>query len=665
MLSQSEQKWNALQNGEYETVLDPAIANLWRNCKKAGIDPSSPGFLKDTNLDFDDAKATQSALLLRANRILKSLIPHICDEYMGLALFSEDGYLLKLYGNGSFLEWSASLNIVVGTKWCGDRVPPHGVSAGMLLQKPVQLSGWENYSRDLLPVSISFSPIFVNQGAEEQHRMNIVGGIAIMAPEQKTHNSWLFSAISIAREVTMSYWQFNSSTALIHAFLDAGVVTIDNTQEEKRILVYNSSFCKTMKIKQQNLYKKRLDSIIDPAPKNKEFWEMLDTQNKNELIDLYLSLKDNNYRYQVSVIPYRQDVFGISGCRLFFFAKEDVTKFISKEIGDNAYISFADVIGKCPHFLRIVSRAKQIAKTDSNLLITGESGVGKDVFAQAIHNEGKRNNRPFIAINCAALPRELIASELFGYETGAFTGARRGGNIGKFELANGGTLFLDEIGDMPIELQATLLRVIEQKSFMKIGSSIQTHVDVKIVAATNIDLMEKIRQKLFRQDLFYRLSETIIHLPSLRERKEDIELLARNFIRLHCERNGVSTPKLTQDALEVLVNLPWKGNIRELQNFILGMMHTFSAANITREHVLAHIEDTNMTEVQAEIPPLDKSVNTPLTSECPLIKSTIPYSKQLIEFTLMEYKYDRQKAAKALGISRSTLYRRMKDYNLI
>ena len=193
--------------------------------------------------------------------------------------------------------------------------------------------------------------------------------------------------------------------------------------------------------------------------------------------------------------------------------------------------------------------AKAVAKSESNVLILGESGVGKDIFAQAIHNASDRRDKPFLALNCAALPRDLIASELFGYEGGAFTGAKKNGNIGKFQLADTGTIFLDEIGDMPLDLQATLLRVIEQKKFMRVGSSSITNVDVRIIAATNANIQKLIDQKKFRADLYYRLSTLQFTIPPLRERGSDIILLAEYFIQAVSRRiNKPNVMTLSNEA---------------------------------------------------------------------------------------------------------------------
>ena len=214
--------------------------------------------------------------------------------------------------------------------------------------------------------------------------------------------------------------------------------------------------------------------------------------------------------------------------------------------------------------------ARMAARSSSNVLIEGESGTGKELFAQAIHNASKRSAGPFVAVNCGAIPRELIASELFGYSEGAFTGAKKGGNPGKFELADGGTLFLDEIGDMPLEQQVALLRVIQEKSVSRIGSNQVIPVDVRIICATNKNLLELMQTGRFRQDLYYRLNVINLRILPLRERKEDIPVLFQHFLQqMNQEGNQLSQ----QDVIEHLLSYDWPGNVRELQNVVERFVH--------------------------------------------------------------------------------------------
>jgi transcriptional regulator with PAS, ATPase and Fis domain len=268
-----------------------------------------------------------------------------------------------------------------------------------------------------------------------------------------------------------------------------------------------------------------------------------------------------------------------------------------------------------------------------------------------MHNASPRKNNSFLAINCAALPRDLIASELFGYEDGAFTGARKGGNVGKFELADQGTIFLDEIGDMPLDLQASLLRVLEEKKVMRLGGGKLVPVNVRVIAATNKDLETEIERNRFRRDLFYRLGVIKITIPPLRERPEDIMPLTENFLKKTCRRFNRPLMSLSPEVVEAFMNYDWPGNVREMQNVIEGSTQLATNNEITYDLINQYITPTRSPGPASE---LDSETQTVAVVE-----------KQLILDCLTKYKYNKTEVAKALGMSRRTLYRRLSEYGII
>jgi len=225
------------------------------------------------------------------------------------------------------------------------------------------------------------------------------------------------------------------------------------------------------------------------------------------------------------------------------------------------------IIGQSTSLKRVFSVLDKVSPTDSTVLVTGESGTGKELLVRALHRNSRRRNKPFIPVNCGAIPKELIESELFGHEKGAFTNAIRS-RAGRFELADGGTIFLDEIGELDLTLQVKILRVLQEKEFERVGATTSTKVDVRIVAATNRDLEEEVAQGRFREDLFYRLNVIPIHLPPLRERGEDILLLADHFLCRFCEQRQRLLLRLTRQAKDILLAYPWPGNVREVENFM-------------------------------------------------------------------------------------------------
>ncbi len=267
------------------------------------------------------------------------------------------------------------------------------------------------------------------------------------------------------------------------------------------------------------------------------------------------------------------------------------------------------------------------------------------MFAQAIHNESPRKGGPFVAINCAAIPRELIGSELFGYVEGAFTGAKRGGSPGKFELADGGTIFLDEIGEMPLELQATLLRVIEQRALFRIGGREVIPVDVRIIAATNQDLQSRVQQGLFRQDLFYRLNVMSIKMIPLRQRADDIPLLANYFYQRFIKKLGKKVYPIPKEFIGRLYHHSWPGNIRELQNAIERCVNLSRTGLLDINHLPEEILEKNTQPVQVNI----EHNNTNLEE----------LEREVVFKLMKDYQGNISKVAEQLGIARSTLYRKL------
>ncbi len=310
-------------------------------------------------------------------------------------------------------------------------------------------------------------------------------------------------------------------------------------------------------------------------------------------------------------------------------------------------------VGQSAAYQHIKSMIEKVAGTDTTILLTGESGTGKEVVAREIHRLSPRHLQPFVVCNCAALPETLIESELFGSEAGAFTGARKS-RRGSFELANGGTIFLDEIGEMPLALQARLLRVLENREIKRLGSEKTQQIDVRIIAATNRNLEELVRQGRFREDLFYRLNVFTIHLPPLRERKADIPLLVETFIQQLSVKMGKPIQGIDPQALELLMNHDWKGNIRELKNSI-------ERAMILAEAPILKMEDFLFLNANTHRPASNDQLETYLQNFplVPLEQLTEAY----IRYVLKQKHNNQTQTAKVLGISPATLWRHLKQTN--
>jgi transcriptional regulator with PAS, ATPase and Fis domain len=337
----------------------------------------------------------------------------------------------------------------------------------------------------------------------------------------------------------------------------------------------------------------------------------------------------------------------MQGFIIVFNEIKRLRKLVNKMAGTQARFIFDDIVGVSPAFQESKRMAMTAAQSKSTILLLGETGTGKELFAQSIHNQSPRRDHPLLAINCGAIPRELLESELFGYVEGSFTGARRGGRPGKFELADGGTVFLDEIGDMSADMQVKLLRVLQTGEVYRVGEHKPISVDVRIIAATNVQLKNEVDRGSFREDLFYRLNVFPIIIPPLRDRSEDIIHLARYFLS-RCagllKKPGIRFAPGTE---QVLMRYSWPGNVRELENVV--------------ERAVNLAGDQN---IKPDLLGLPDAVINGARVEPPSFKRLEVVEKQTIMDNIEAANFNLSKASHSLGISRATLYNKIKKYNL-
>jgi PAS domain S-box-containing protein len=369
-------------------------------------------------------------------------------------------------------------------------------------------------------------------------------------------------------------------------------------------------------------------------------------------------------RYTVHRIPIIQDneIIGVIG-KISFRGLHEMREVVrrleksekesSQEVNKNhetSRFTFDQILTKDPQMEKIIRSAMKTAKGNSTVLIRGESGTGKELFAHAIHGISSRNEGPFVTVNCAAIPEHLLESEFFGYEEGAFSGAKQKGKKGKFDLANGGTLFLDEVGDMSLQLQAKMLRVLQEKEFYRVGGTERIQVNVRIIAATHRSLEEMVKNGEFRNDLFYRLNVISFEIPSLAKRKQDIKLLIASFIQELNRINGTSIFGISPAAEKVLLDYEWPGNVRELRNVMERAMLFCEYGVIEVEDLPDYIFTSNKEERES----LDDS-NATLMEKA---------ERVAVQKALEVAKGNKSKAAILLGVSRSVLYDRIKKYNV-
>lgn len=422
--------------------------------------------------------------------------------------------------------------------------------------------------------------------------------------------------------------------------MDQGVLVVD---DDNRIQFVNQTALKTLGVVQNNIIGKPIRFRPLTFESNFTHGHMQHIVSWDDKSELIIGQLHN-----------------IQGRQLFLMAfHQSHNSFSVANAPDEPHIE--QLVGECRVMRQLKRLISRIAPSPSSVMVVGESGTGKEVVARAIHKLSGRRNKPFIAINCAAIPEQLLESELFGYVKGAFTGASANGKTGLIQAANTGTLFLDEIGDMPLMLQAKLLRAIEAREILPIGASSPIQVDIRIISATNQNLAQFIAEGKFREDLFYRLNVIPITLPPLRERQEDIELLVHYFLHLHTRRLGSVYPGIAPDVVEILRNHRWPGNLRELSNLMEYLVNVVPSGEVIDSTLLppnllnnGTTEQSDVTEVSEAHLALDDAGGTALEE----------MEKQMIREALSRHNSKKQ-VADELGIGIATLYRKIKKYELL
>lgn len=471
---------------------------------------------------------------------------------------------MNAIGDKNILSEAMQFKMIPGAYMDEAHIGTNAMSIAISEKMPVQISGNEHFIRAYRKWTCSAAPITDSNGS-------LIGVIDLTGYIENVHPHTLGMVVAAADAISrmLEINKYNSMLEISKKRLEttfnsisSGILTCDL---KGTITTMNKQIVKIFSCSENEIGNQKITDMI-------QNWnEILNRlRTKRILIDenAYINSKESNKQYALSLYPIYDSNMNIEEITIVFNETKIGRKLAGKILSGQAVYTFDKVIAKNETFKKTINYAKKIAVSDSTILITGESGTGKEVFAQAIHNYSLRRDEPFIAMNCGAIPRTLIESELFGYEDGAFTGAKKGGNAGKFELADGGTIFLDEIGEMPIDMQIKLLRVIEQREVTRIGSSRPIPVNVRIMAATNKDLKYEIERGNFRKDLYYRLNVLPLYLPPLRERKEDIPELVNYYMRKTANKLGKQCIPISDEYMNYLINYDWPGNIRELENII-------------------------------------------------------------------------------------------------
>lgn len=554
------------------------IADSWKRCHSAGIDPLAPrdGTLKLVGRSLERHLRSCARLVESAAPTMNLVYEMVKGSGFVVVLTDREGYVLKAIGDREALRRAEDNFFVPGSTRSELEAGTNAIGLALALGRPVQVTGAEHYNAHHHYWSCSAAPVYDADGT-------IAGVFDLSSHYSIAHDRALEIAVAAAAAIS---------------------------QRLRDVACLEEHWCVSLGRKPR-------------APARALF------------------------------APGFPPSRALGSPRATFLASGRCSRVRTPEEGAcfKASFTFRDIIGSHPALVSAVSLAKQVAPDDIRVLIQGETGTGKELLAQAIHNASSRRDGPFVAVNCAAVPSGLVESELFGYEDGAFTGAAKGGRPGKIELAHGGTLFLDEVCSMEPEMQAKILRALETGSVMRVGGFRPVPVDVRIISAANKNLLDEMAAGRFRKDLYFRLAAVTINLPPLRCRKPDIPEIAHHVLLKISRRKGMNAPTLLPEALGALMAYDWPGNIRELENVLEGAVAVAGSGEIGLEHLPEHI----VAAIRGDNATKDEPATGGLKG----------WERLVILGVLKETQGNVAAAARRLGVSRNTLYRKMKRHGFL
>lgn len=635
-------KWKQfIEEGYDVSGLKKEVTESWVRCRTIGVSPfeKSPPVNKE-----------RLPRLMEKNRDLIEVVAPFMELIDGLikgtgfivVLTDRNGFVLEMKGDEQVIREAKKNNFYVCANRSERVVGTNAIGMAIIGNKPFQIVGPEHYNINHHSWTCSAAPIHDTDG-------KVLGVLNLSGHHSLMHKHTLGMVISLVQAIEREFHvrEKNRSLRLANEHLKAvidsisdGVIAIDRNGT---ITTTNSKLKKILHINKPRLSGTNAADIFGD---NVPLLEVLHSGQDYFDREDFITIGSRKFYYISTARPIRNEQDQVVGVVGVFREKKEMHSMINRMIGAKATFTFDDIIGRSPQLERAVNMAGTVAETDTRVILEGESGTGKELFAQAIHNASRRSCGPFVAVNCGAIPRELIESELFGYSDGAFTGARKGGKPGKFELADGGTLFLDEVSSMPLDMQAKLLRVLQQNEITRVGGIETIPVNVRVISASNQSLEQLADEGHFRNDLFYRLGVVVIKIPPLRERTDDIPVLFTHLLQKICQKIGDRVNGFEDSLLPVLCSYEWPGNVRELENYIERAVVLARDCTLTAEHFPKKV-------FQGE---------TKLQSY--ELKSLAKLEKENIERALEIFRGNISKASRNLGITRNTLYNKMRDYNI-
>lgn len=625
-------------------IIRPLVLSSWERCRAYGVDP----FMSSGECYIEDKQYLN--VILQTNKFLLAVVNpymNILDNivkgtgYIGL-LADKEGYIIYSLGDPDLLK-SAQENSIIspGAIRRENLSGTTAIALCLINKQPVQLFSAEHYCKFYHEWTCAAAPICDEFG-------ELVGVLNLSGNYRSAHKHTLGIAISLAKAMEDAF-RLQATNTYLRNCIDSseyGMVILDNKYKVRHLNKILEQYCSHVK---GEALGKHINEVLFSKPPV----ENLLTKDNN-FFEKSISIKNKGKHNTllINVQSVFDDANKAVGKLVMTKEQKYVHHLINRMVGAYAKFTFDDILSKDEKVIHLVELAKSVASTDARVLIQGESGTGKELFAQAIHNASKLRDGPFIGINCSAIPAELIESELFGYNEGAFSGAKKGGMPGKFELADGGTIFLDEIDSMPHAMQIKLLRVLEENKIVRVGGNVVLPVTVRIIAASGKRLEDLVNQGRFRLDLYYRINTITLDLPPLRERKEDILMLAEHIIGMTCYKLGLAKKTTSEEFDIFLKQRQWPGNVRELGNVIeRAIIMAQNEDILTLKH-----SDYNISNLPASLPKAaDHKENQSI------IKTLKEVEQAAIAGALEAANNNYGLAAKMLGIHRNTLYNKLKD----
>ena len=570
------------------------------------------------------------------------------DEEFIIVLTDNEGCILYIRGAEKITKSLNCMDLKVGAYMDERSIGTNAMGTAIKENRCVQITAQEHYIEGLHSLTCSAAPIH-NENGDIIGTLNLTGKSSMKHPH--TLGLVVFGVKAIENEIDKNKINdiLNQTYNYMESIIDnveKGIMIVD---KQGKITNINKFGVDIFQKEKEFLIKEDIYHIV---PNLGNILDELNNDNSTIIKEVKIS-HSSNYKTELVFkgITHKDQVIG-----MVINMKENYD--IKSATG--AFLTFNDIIGESAAIKNVVTNSKIIANSPSTVLIQGESGTGKEVLAQAMHNYSLRRNKKFVAINCGAIPNNIIESELFGYEDGTFTGAKKGGKPGKFEVANGGTIFLDEIGEMPLDMQVNLLRVLQESRVTRLGGSTEIPIDVRVIAATNKNLKEEVNKGNFREDLYYRLCVIPITLPPLRERKDDVQKLMEYFLTIKSFKLNKPIPKINDELYSNLLSYSWPGNIRQLENYIENIVNLEGniSFNLWDEEPKKDFNNENIYKC---------NVNENNNQLCENENNNLNLNfleRKTIEKAILKFGNNMTKTAKELGISRNTLYLKIKKYGI-